>query len=262
VVGDRHTLKIHVHTDEPAEAIALFEPAGAVSRVDVADMRLQMSARSERLAQEASTCGVLAVVAGDGIAELFRSLGATPLHGGATLNPSTYDLLAGIHGVPGEEVVVLANSANVIMAAERACELSEKHVRVIPTRSQQAGLAAAVALDPARGADANAVAMAEALEGVRTGAVTEAARDDAAERFRRGDAVGFVEEEIVAWGATEATLRAVLAQLGDGAELLTVIAGDGAPLDADGVEPLLPDGVELDYSVGGQPSYWWLIAAE
>ena len=77
-----------------------------------------------------------------------RSLGATR-SGGPTLNPSTYELLAGIHDVPAEEVVVLPNSPNVLMAAERAAELSEKKVVVVPTRSQQAGLAAAVALDPA-----------------------------------------------------------------------------------------------------------------
>jgi len=262
VVGDRHTLKVHVHTDAPETAIALFDDAGSVSRLDVADMREQMEERARRATGESAACGVLAVVAGDGLAELFRSLGATPLDGGPTLNPSTYALLAGIHGVAAEQVVVLPNSSNVLMAAERAGELSDKHVVVIPTRSQQAGLAAAVALDPTRDAEANARAMADALTGVRTGAVTEAARDDGLERFRRGEAVGFVEEEIVAWGAPEETLRAVLAQLGDGAELLTLIAGEGAPLAEDAVAGLLPDGVELDFSLGGQPSYWWLIAAE
>ena len=88
-------------------------------------------AGSATAAAAAATCGVLAVVAGDGMAELFASLGAVPLDGGPTLNPSTYDLLAGIHGVPAEEVVVLPNSPNVIMAAERAAELSDKTVRVV-----------------------------------------------------------------------------------------------------------------------------------
>jgi dihydroxyacetone kinase-like predicted kinase len=263
VVGDRQTLKVHVHTDRPEEAIALFDDAGTVSRLDVADMRLQVDRRSERLAAAPTqTCGALAVVAGEGMAELFRSLGATPLYGGPTLNPSTYDLLAGIHGVPAEEVVVLPNSSNVLMAAERAAELSEKRVRVVPVGSQQAGLAAAVALDPDRDVEANAAAMAEALRHVRTGSVTEAARDDAADRFHRGESVGFVEDEIVAWGAPAETLAAVLRKLADDAELLTLIAGDGAPLDSEAVAALAPDGVELEYSYGGQPSYWWLIAAE
>jgi uncharacterized protein len=265
VVGDRTTLKVHLHTDEPERAIALFAEAGTVSRLDVADMHEQVQERATRLADPVCSCGVLAVVAGEGMAELFASLGAVPLDGGATLNPSTYELLAGIHDVRAEEVVVLPNSPNVIMAAERAAELSEKRVRVVPSRSQQAGLAAAVALDPDRGAEANAAAMAEALAQVRTGAVTAAARDDAEHepaRFRRGDAVGFVEERLVAWGEPTDTLRTVLEALGRDAELVTLIAGDGAPLDADEVAALVPDGVEVEHSRAGQPSYWWLIAAE
>ena len=205
---------------------------------------------------------MLAVVSGSGMAGLFASLGAAPLDGGQTLNPSTYDLLAGIHGVPAEQVVVLPNSPNVIMAAERAAELSDKTVRVVKVRSQQAGLAAAVALDPTAGAEANGVAMEEALAHVRTGAVTEAARDDIGARFRRGEAVGFVDEQLVAWGEPAATLEAVLGQLATDAELVTLIAGDGVPLDQDAVTALAPEQVELEYSYGGQPSYWWLISAE
>ncbi len=218
VVGDAHTLRIHVHTDDPEEATRLFDGSAAVSRLDVADMREQMAQRAGRLSNggsAAATCGVLAVVAGDGMAELFASLGAVPLDGGPTLNPSTYDLLAGIHGVPAEEVVVLPNSPNVIMAAERAAELSDKTVRVVRVRSQQAGLAAAVALDPNADAEANGESMEEAVAHVRTGAVTEAARDDTSERFRRGEAVGFVDEELVAWGEPAATLEAVLGALAD-----------------------------------------------
>ena len=265
VVGDAHTLKVHVHTDDPEEATRLFAGAATVSRLDVADMRAQMEERSGRLGNgggSAARSGVLAVVSGDGMAELFSSLGATPLDGGQTLNPSTYDLLAGIHGVPAEEVVVLPNSPNVVMAAERAAELSDKTVRVVKVRSQQAGLIAAVALDPTAAAEANRVAMEEALAHVRTGAVTEAARDDTGDRFRRGEAVGFVDEELVAWGEPAATLEKVLDALSADAELVTLIAGDGVPLDQDAVTALAPEQVELEYSYGGQPSYWWLIAAE
>jgi DAK2 domain fusion protein YloV len=265
VVGDQRTLKVHVHTDEPERATALFAGAGSVSRLDVADMHEQVQQRSDRLAEPTATCGVVAVVAGRGMEELFTSLGATPLPGGPTLNPSTYELLAGIHDVPAEQVVVLPNSPNVVMAAERAAELSDKKVVVVPTRSQQAGLAAAVALDPTRSAEINGRAMLDALAPVRTGAVTEAARDDAEERparFHRGDAVGFIEERIVAWGEPAETLELVLGELGREAELVTLIAGDGAPLDSDAVAALAPSGVELEVSWGGQPAYWWLIAAE
>jgi fatty acid kinase len=262
VVGDSHTLKVHLHTDEPERATALFAEIGEVSHLDIADMTEQVAQRSERLAEAIQTCGVLAVVSGSGMRELFESLGAVTLDGGGTLNPSTYELLAGIHDVPAEEVVVLPNSPNVIMAAERAAELAEKSVCVVPSRSMQAGLAAAVALEPGRGATDNAEAMRAALANVRTGAVTEAARDDAEGRFRRGEAVGFVDEELVAWGEPGETLEAVLGELGREAELLTLIEGDGAPIDGDGVAALVPGGVDVEYSRGDQPAYWWLIAAE
>ena len=264
VVGDQRTLKVHVHTDEPERATALFAGVGSVSRLDVADMHEQVQQRFDRLAEPIAACGVVAVVAGKGMEDLFTSLGATPLPGGPTLNPSTYELLAGIHDVPAEEVVVLPNSPNVLMAAERAAELSDKRVVVLPTRSQQAGLAAAVALDSERGAVENGKAMLEALALVRTGAVTGAARDDAEApaRFHRGDAVGFIDERLVAWGEPAETLEAVLGELGREAELVTLIAGDGAPLEPEDVSALAPTGVELEYSWGGQPAYWWLIAAE
>ena len=202
------------------------------------------------------------MVSGEGMRSLFAGLGVDTLDGGSTLNPSTYDLLAGIHAVPAEEVVVLPNSANVIMAAEHAAEVSDKRVRVVATHSQQAGLAAAISLDPGRGADANAAAMEDTLRHVRTGAVAPAARADAQGRFREGEAVGFVNDEIMAWGEPEPTLRAVLEALGADAELVTCIAGDGAPLSDERVRLLAPPGVELECSTGGQPSYWWLLSAE
>jgi DAK2 domain fusion protein YloV len=276
VVGDSATLKVHLHTDDPERAIAVFAGAGDVSHLDVADMRLQVEQRGERLLQAAasngdgaapsaahtSVTGVLAVTAGAGIRMLYESMGAHVLEGGQTLNPSTHELLAGIHEVPAEEVVVLPNSSNVFMAAERAAELSDKAVRVVASGSQQAGLSALVALMPDASAADNAAAMEAALSHLRTGAVAPAAREDAQGRFAVGDAVGFVDDEIVAWGAPGPTLEAVLQALATGAELLTCIAGDGAPLDDDGVAALAPDGVELELPEGGQPSYWWLLAAE
>ncbi|HEV7753258.1 MAG TPA: DAK2 domain-containing protein [Baekduia sp.] len=284
VVGDHATLKVHVHTDEPEQATQVFADAGAVSHLDVADMHAQVLEREERLAHVGGTnghgpaaggagrstvaavpqqtCGALAVVTGAGLVDLFESMGAHVLDGGPTLNPSTMEILAGIHDIPAEEVVVLPNSPNVFMAAERAAELSDKVVHVIGARSQQAGLAAAVALNADRGAAENAAAMAEALAAIRTAGVAEAAREDHEGRFAVGDAVGYVGEDLVAWGTPTATLTAVLAQLATDAELITCIEGDGAPLDAGAVAALAPDGVELELEDGGQPSWWWLLSAE
>ncbi len=269
VVGDAATLKVHVHTDEPAAATSLFDAVGDVSRLDVADMHAQVLQRSARLGTAGDgsdaprpRCGALAVVAGQGMRELYASLGVAVLDGGPTLNPSTYELLAGIHDVPAEEVVVLPNSPNVVMAAAHAAELSEKVVHVTAARSQQTGLAAALALDPQRSAAENLAAVDAALERLRSGAVAPAARDDGEGRFAVGDAVGFVDDAIVAWGEPGPTLAAVLGALAGDAELLTCISGEGAPLDEAGVRALGPGGVELECEVGGQPSYWWLVAAE
>jgi DAK2 domain fusion protein YloV len=258
VVGDAATLKVHVHTDEPERATALFAGVGVLSHLDVADMRAQVGERARRLA--AWRCDALAVVAGSGLRALFASLGLHALD--AARNPSTMELLAALHQLEGEEVVLLPNSPNVVLAAERAAELSEKVVHVVATRSPQAGLAAAVAFEPTRDAASNARAMADALTHVRTGGVAPAARADGRGRFPAGAAVGYVEEALMAWGDPEATLREVLACLADGAELLTCLAGAGAPLDDDRVRALTPGDVELEVRAGGQPSWWWLLAAE
>jgi len=266
VVGDPTTLKVHVHTDDPDAATSVFAHAGTVSHLDVADMRQQVQQRDDRLAGDtpapAAVCGAVAVTTGEGMRSLFEGLGVRALDGGPTLNPSTYDLLAAIHALPTEEAIVLPNSPNVVMAAERAAELSDRTVRVVLSRSPQAGLAAAVALDPARAAADNARAMDEALTRIRTGAVAPAARDDAQGRFRQGDAVGFVEEQLVTWGEPLRTLREVLQRLGEGAELVTCLRGADAPLDDDAVRALSEGEAELELSEGGQQSYWWLLSAE
>ncbi len=264
VVGDAATLKIHVHTDDPEAATALFAPPHVVSHLDVADMHAQVAERELRLAAApvaSARSGALAVVAGAGMVALFEGLGVRVLDGGQTLNPSTYELLAGIHQVPAEEVVVLPNSPNVFMAAERAAELSDKEVRVVETRCMQTGLAAAVALVPTRSAEGNAAAMLAAIAGVRTGAVARAGREDPQGRFGAGEAVGFVDDQLVAWGTPEAALGHVLHALGDGAELITCIAGEGAPLSAEAVAAMT-NGVELELSEGGQPAYWYLLSSE
>jgi DAK2 domain fusion protein YloV len=260
VVGDEATLKVHVHTDEPESAVALFEGVGEVTNLDVADMREQVAERRERL--HAGRSGAVAVAAGEGFERLFAELGAHVVPGGETLNPSTYELLAGIHQVPAEEVLVLPSSANVIMAAERACELSEKPAHVIRTGSQQESLLVLVELDRDAPASENADRLGAALEGIASGGVAAAARDDPQGRFRKGDAVGFAGGEIIAWGGAGTTLAATIGRLAEGAEIVTVIAGEEAPIPLDEIDPHVPDGVEIETHEGGQPSWWWLLAAQ
>ena len=290
VVGDAMTLKVHLHTDQPELATAAFADVGEVSRLDVADMRAQVAERDRRLSSDSVLgedtagprsqasrgssgggevrCAAVAVVNGEGLRQLFGELGVHTIDGGPTLNPSTYDLLAGIHDVPTEEVVLLTNSANVIMAAEHAARLSDKVVHVAPTTSQQAGLAAAVALAQDRSVEENAQALTQALARVRTGAVAPAARDDAQGRFRRGDAVGFVQDEVLAWGDPRETLQTVLSALAEGdngegpPELISILGGEDAPVGLGEVEGMVNGGVELELRHGGQSAYWWLLAAE
>jgi hypothetical protein len=260
VVGDEATLKVHVHTDEPGNAVALFDEIGTVANLDVADMREQIAERVARLS--GARTGVVAVASGPGIETLFADMGASVVAGGETLNPSTYELLAGIHENPSEEVIVLPNSSNVIMAAERACELSEKPAWVVPSTSQQAGLLAMVEVGTDAPAEENAERLAEALERISTGGVAPAARDDVQGRFRRGDAVGFAGEGVVAWGGAGTTLAATIEKLAEGAEIITVIGGAGAPIPLAEIEGHVPDGVEVEIHDGGQPSWWWLLAAQ
>jgi len=267
VVGDDRTLRVHVHTDEPELAVAPFDAVGELSHFDVADMHEEVADRSARLAGDGAgvaeaACAVVAVASGEGVKHLYEELGVLVVDGGATMNPSTYELLAGIHAAPGAEVVVLPNSPNVILAAERAAELSEKPARVVPTTAPQEGLAALLAFDPVRGGDENAAAVRRAADSLRNGGVAPAARDDAQARFAAGDALGYADGELVAWGEPATTLAATLERIAAGAELLTCIAGERAPLDRAAVESLVPDGVEVEYHEGGQPAWWWLFCAE
>jgi DAK2 domain fusion protein YloV len=259
VVGDQATLKVHVHTDEPDLATAMFITQGEVSHFDVADMHEQVADRTARLDV---ACTPVVIASGDGLVQMFRDLGAHVVDGGATMNPSTYDILAGVHAAPGDSAVVLPNSSNVIMAAERAAELSEKEARVVATRSQQQALAILLAFDPDSGAADNAKRLTEAGASLRTGGVARAAREDPARRFEVGDAVGYSGEDLEAWGEPAEVLAKTLKAVTEGCELVTCIAGEGAPLRRDAVERAVPDGVELDYHEGGQASWWWLLCAE
>jgi dihydroxyacetone kinase-like predicted kinase len=148
------------------------------------------------------------------------------------------------------------------MAAQEAAKLSEKLARVIASHSQQAGLAALVEIAADEDAEANAARLQAALEEIRSGAIAPAARDDPQGRFVRGDAVGFAGEEVVAWGGAGSTLSATIQRVAEGAEIVTVIEGDSAPIPLHQLPLELPDDLDLELHHGGQPHYWWLIAAQ
>jgi dihydroxyacetone kinase-like predicted kinase len=215
--------------------------------------------------------GLVAVASGPGIRALFESFGARVVEDGAVdrgdpkdCSPpaSTYDLLAAIHAIDAEQVVVLPNGAEPLAAAREAATLSDKTVVVVDSRSHQAGLAAAAVLDPSRDANTNAQLMTDALARVTTASVAPAAADDPEGRFRAGDALGFLDGELVAWGQPRDALRLVLECLAEGAELITCLRGADAPLDDRTVETLAAGDVEFELSAGGQRGTWWLLAAE
>jgi DAK2 domain fusion protein YloV len=272
VVGDRTALKIHVHTDDPGRALSAGVARGVVGGVEVANMHEQTLEREERLlhvvSSEGAQSSVVAVVAGTGNRALFESGGAIVVDGGETMNPSTSDLVAALESAPTDDVVLLPNNKNVIMAAEQAADHSSKSVRVVPTTSLQAGLAALVAFDETRGGDENGDAIQDALGDVATGAVTVASRDVNLNGLdvREGAWLGLAEGEPVAGGETfNEVVRAVIARLmAQPRGLLTLLTGDEAPeLDALLAELAVayPE-LELEVHEGGQPHYPLLLAAE
>jgi DAK2 domain fusion protein YloV len=273
VVGDRTALKIHVHTDDPGAALSLGTSAGAIEGVEIADMHRQTEQREERLLAAlpggGSRTGVVAVVAGDGNRRLFEDLGAARVvEGGQTMNPSTADLLAAVEGVAADEILLLPNNSNVVMAAEHAARVAGRPVHVVRTESIPAGLAALVAFNEERSAEENASAMHEALAGVATGEVTVASRDASSDgvAVREGEYLGLLDGTTVASGPTfDGVAREVLGRLlAEPRDVLTLLHGEGAPplnglLDELAVEH--PE-LELDVHEGGQPHYPLLLSAE
>jgi DAK2 domain fusion protein YloV len=259
VVGDAATLKVHVHTDDPRAATALFAAAGTVSHLEVADMRPAAAVE----AAPAPVSGLVALADGAGLRELFEAFGARVVSGaGDQTVPALLEAIAGV-GTP--EVVLLLNGVVAPASAQAAAAASAIPVEILATDSPPAGLAAAAAHVPARGAVENTAAMSAAVARLRTGSVAAARADDREGRFRAGEAVGRVDAELVAWGGPAMTLRAVLARLSAGAEIVSVLSGAAPPLSEAEVSELaaaVAGGVGVTQSVGGQPTSWWLLSAQ
>jgi uncharacterized protein len=275
VVGDSTALKIHVHTDEPGRALALGTVLGTIEGVEIANMHKQTEERSDRLLSAVPDpeltleTGVVAVVPGAGNRRLFESYGAARvIEGGQTMNPSTADILAAIEATPATEVLVLPNNSNVILSAEQAAQLTDKPVRVLPSRSVPAGLAAIVRYLPSLLAAENEAAMLEAIEQVVTGEVTRASRDvelDGVE-VREGEWLGLADGVAVSCSEDFDDVAASVAGrlLDGGREVLTLLTGEDEP-ELDNLVRRLQEqhpGVELELHPGGQPHYPLLLSAE
>ena len=271
VVGDPSALKVHVHTDDPGSALSAATAVGVIDRVEIANMHEQTVAREERLLQVVPTTqqtAVVVVAAGSGNRRLFESFGAHVIEGGQSMNPAVRELVAAIEAQPSDDVIVLPNNSNVIGAAEQAASVASSNVRVLTTRSLQAGLSAMVAFDPSAGIDQNVDAMRAVLDDVVTGEVTVAVRDAQVNglAIRRGQYLGLAEGEAIAGGSDfDEVARAVVERLlAEPRGVLTLLTGEEEPeLDAllESVRREHPE-LEVDVQPGGQPHYPLLLAAE
>jgi DAK2 domain fusion protein YloV len=277
VVGDESVLKVHVHTLHPHEIIRIGLTAGRISDVVVEDLDA-MTAEHERATgivvappprAPAAEIGVVAVVPGDGFAEVARSLGASSLRGGPTMNPSTEELLAAIRGANARTVVVLPNDKNVVLAAQQAAKAArDVDVRIIPTRNVAQGMAALVAFDPAKTATENATEMANVAVRAHGIEVTRAIRDATVdgEPVRQGEAMALLDGRVVAHSDDEVAALCEAAKRLTNAEIFTLYSGadvDDAAVEraAQRLRATCPR-VSVEVARGGQPHYPFIVAAE
>jgi len=293
VVGDADLLKVHVHTRDPGEILSWALGLGELDQIRIDNMEIQTRRRAgvqappgkvdpataapavaspaDSLDGPVSAIGVVAVAAGEGLADALRSMGAAAVGaGGQTMNPSVNDLLAAVEALPHPAAILLPNNPNVLLAAARVPDLASRPVAVVPSRSIPQGLAALGTFNPDDSLETNLAQMAEALGLVRTVEVTRASRDAKIDGVRvvEGAAVALLNEKLVASGRDEeAVLRKALEHAGvDAAELVTVFAGEEAsPAETERVAALVAElapNAEVEILPGGQPFYRFVVAVE
>ena len=297
VIGeDDEAFKVHVHTNIPWEALAESQKYGTLELAKIENMRMQhddlaegRKARSTddldaieqeleagdtakpALAAPEKPFGFVAVCAGEGLAGVFRDLGADGIiEGGQTMNPSTEDILKAIEQTPAEVVFVLPNNKNIIMAAQAAQELATREVVVVPTKTVPQGITAMISYVPEKSAEENEEAMTEGIQMVKTGQVTYAVRDTHIDEkeIHQGDIMGLGDHGLLAVGqdiltVAEETIRAMV---DEDSELISIYYGeDMSEEDAESlgekIEQAYPDcDVEVNY--GGQPIYYCVVSVE
>ncbi len=281
VLDDEELIKVHVHSDRPGEVLTEALTYGSLQTVKVENMRLQHSAKLDEIqpaapvqpvpAEPLKPLGIVSVCAGDGLADLFRELGADQVvSGGQTMNPATEDILKAVEATCGETVLVLPNNKNIIMAAQQCVGLTKKNVVVIPSATVPQGISAMLALDPAADAAENAEAMNEAIARVRSISVTYAARDSSFDgrAIRAGEYLALQDGKMLCNAANAESLTdAIGAALAEcGAEFVSVFYGeDVTQEEAEAFSAAIGKSVpeaEISLVNGGQPVYYYLISAE
>ena len=286
-VADDDVVKVHVHTNDPGLAIQKALKYGALSNMKIDNMRLehqeklfklsekeaaQKKAEEEKAAQPPKEVGFLAVSVGDGLSELFKSLGVDYIiEGGQTMNPSTADILDAVDKVNAKTIFILPNNKNIILAANQAAELmTDKELLVIPTKTIPQGITAVINFVPELSIEENEETMLREIKNVKTGQVTYAVRDTVIDdkEIKKDDFMGIGDQGIVAVGTDMVKVtRDMIAELVDeDSELISVYYGcDVAEDAAEALRADLEDAypacdIELQY--GGQPIYYYTVSVE
>jgi len=277
-VGDADLLRVHVHTLRPGQALEFAVDHGTLVKVKVDNMQLQNEAfrggqRSTDVAEavEASTSvGVIAVAPGDGFAKVFRSMGATVVPGGQTMNPSVQDILAAVNSSGYKELVVLPNNKNIVLTARNVDELTPHDVRVVATSTVPQGVGALLAFNFEADLETNVSAMEHAASAVHTIEVTRAVRDAEVDQVhvRAGQMLGIFDGQVVAAtdSAEEAVLRSLELASVDALEIVTIYFGaDGSEAEAQALAGRLREahqGLDVEVVDGGQPHYPFVVSLE
>ena len=277
VVGDPTLVRVHVHTDDPGAALSLGTGVGSLVQVKVDNIRKQaerfVEMHKELRGGEGETLSLstVAVVAGDGMARVFQSVGCTRIvSGGPTMNPSTREIVEAVDACPSLDVAILPNDKNIILAAEQARDLTEKRLHVIGTRSMPQGIAALLAVSPAEpDVEANARAMEEARETVRTIEVTRAVRSTSLSgvRVSQGDVIAIVDDELklAAPSPDDAVIQAIEGLNGQGSLITLYNGAETAEAPAHALAGKIRQqfpSYEVEVVFGGQPHYDYIVSVE
>ncbi|GMA45179.1 hypothetical protein GCM10025853_26360 [Tetragenococcus halophilus subsp. halophilus DSM 20339] len=279
VVNDDEVIKVHVHTEYPGEVMNYGQKFGSLIKIKVDNMRLQHETilnkdeEDEANAQQQPRCAyaIITVAAGNGVKELFESLGAKyVISGGQTMNPSTEDVINAIKEVNADQVIILPNNKNIFMAAKQAAEVVEIPVEVVPSKTISQGMTAMLAFNERQSLKENKDAMVQMLDTVVSGSITHAIRDSSIEgiNIKKDDFLGMVDGKIVVSEADMLTsAKETLKQMvTEDAEIITIIIGeDGSQKDAKKLEEAVlavDSELEVEIHEGNQPVYPYLFSAE
>ena len=278
-VGAIPKFKVHVHSNHPKKVLEYFLERGQIFEVFIHNMDLQSVERNEKLvaekeqeAAERKPFGIVAVAAGEGNANILRSLGVDiVVSGGQTMNPSTADLLDAVNACNADAVIILPNNSNIVMAANSAAELAEVQCGVVPTKSVPQAFSAMFGYDDSASLEENIESMTDAFSEVKTGEVTTAIKDshDAnGDPIAAGDVIGIFDGSIDAVGSSlEDVVMALLEQMeADDADTCTLLAGEDYTDEA--LEALVErieevyDDLEVESHRGEQPLYPIIFSVE